>query len=139
MAGLTLGGGFGWLTRKYGLTVDNLLSADVVTADGQLVTADESHHSDLFWAVRDGGGNFGIVTSFEFQLHPVGPTILSGLIVHPFADAERVLRLYRDFAARTPDELVPWAIMRRRRRCPSCRRRSTARKWSCWPCSTPAT
>ena len=113
VAGLTLGGGFGWLTRKHGLTVDNLLSADVVTADGQLVTADGMHHADLFWALRGGGGNFGIVTSFEFQLHPVGPTVLSGLLVHPFADAERVLRFYREFAARTPDEVVPWIVMRK--------------------------
>jgi len=84
IAGLTLGGGFGWLSRKYGMTIDNLLSADVVTADGQLVQASNDMNPDLFWAIRGGGGNFGIVTSFEFKLHPVGPEVLSGLIIHSF-------------------------------------------------------
>ena len=83
VAGLTLGGGFGWTTRKLGLTVDNLLSADVVTADGKLVRASQDENEDLFWALRGGGGNFGVVTSFEFKLHPLGPEVLSGLIVHP--------------------------------------------------------
>lgn len=113
IAGLTLGGGFGWLTRKHGLTVDNLLGADVVTADGTLVHASASSQPDLFWAIRGGGGNFGVVTSFEFQLHPIGPQVLSGLIVHPFADARNVLRFYRDFAAHTPDEVVPWVVIRK--------------------------
>ena len=87
VAGLTLGGGFGWTTRKFGLTVDNLLSADVVTADAKLVRTSATEHPDLFWALRGGGGNFGVVTSFEFKLHPLGPEVLSGLVVHPFEDA----------------------------------------------------
>ena len=87
VAGLTLGGGFGWTTRKFGLTVDNLLSADVVTSDGAFVRASETEHPDLFWALRGGGGNFGVVTSFEFRLHPLGPQVWSGLIVHPFDEA----------------------------------------------------
>ena len=90
VAGLTLGGGFGWISRKYGLSVDNLLSADVVTADGELLHASETESPDLFWAIRGGSGNFGVVTSFEFRLHPVGPEVLSGLIVHPFAKAPQL-------------------------------------------------
>jgi len=106
IAGLTLGGGFGWLTRKYGLTIDNLVSADVVTADGKLLRASATDNPDLFWAIRGGGGNFGIVTAFEFRLHRVGPQVLSGLIVHPFADAEAVLKEYRQAVAAAPDELT---------------------------------
>jgi FAD/FMN-containing dehydrogenase len=113
IAGLTLGGGFGWLARKHGLTIDNLKSADVVTADGKLLHASDSENADLFWAIRGGGGNFGVVTSFEFQAHPVGPIVLSGLIVHPFSDAAAVLKFYREFAAKAPDELVPWVVMRK--------------------------
>ncbi len=113
IAGLTLGGGFGWLSRKYGMTVDNLLSARVVLADGSIVVASESEHPDLFWGLRGGGGNFGVVTSFEFQAHPVGPEILSGLIVHPFADARQVLRGYRDFLKGAPDEVTVWSVMRK--------------------------
>jgi FAD/FMN-containing dehydrogenase len=112
IAGLTLGGGFGWLTRKYGLTVDNLLSADVVTADGLTMTASDHENPDLFWAVRGGGGNFGVVTAFEFRLHPVGPEVLSGLIVHPFASAGEILRRYRDAANAAPDELTAWVVLR---------------------------
>src|SRR6266702_6589072 len=92
VAGLTLGGGFGWLSRKYGMTVDNLLSADVVTADGKLARASASENDDLFWGLRGGGGNFGVVSSFEFRLHPVGPMVLAGLIVHPFARAKELLQ-----------------------------------------------
>ncbi len=95
VAGLTLGGGFGWLSRKYGMTVDNLVSADVVTADGKLVRASASENPDLFWGIRGGGGNFGIVTCFEFQLHAVGPNVFSGLIVFPFDQAKTVLSKYR--------------------------------------------
>src|SRR5215471_17083050 len=82
IAGLTLGGGFGWLTRPFGMTIDNLISVDVVTAKGELMRASGSQNEDLFWALRGGGGNFGVVTSFEFRLHPVGPQVFSGLIVH---------------------------------------------------------
>jgi FAD/FMN-containing dehydrogenase len=113
VAGLTLGGGFGWLSRKYGLTIDNLLSADVVTAAGDLVRASESDHPDLFWAIRGGGGNFGVVTSFEFKLHPVGPQVIAGLIVHPFSAAQEVLREYRRLVEKAPDELCCWAVMRK--------------------------
>jgi FAD/FMN-containing dehydrogenase len=113
IAGLTLGGGFGWLSRKFGLTVDNLISADVVTAAGDLVRASEKEHPDLFWAIRGGGGNFGVVTSFEFKLHPVGPQVIAGLIVHPFADAKAVLHEYRRLVAKAPDELCCWVVMRK--------------------------
>ncbi|MCJ7628213.1 MAG: FAD-binding oxidoreductase, partial [Longimicrobiales bacterium] len=113
IGGLTLGGGFGWLSRKHGLTADNLVSADVVTATGEYLKASEEENPDLFWGLRGGGGNFGIVTSFEFHLHPVGPDVLSGLIVHPFSDAGPVLRYYREFAAQAPDELTVWAVMRK--------------------------
>ena len=92
--------------RKYGATVDNLLSVDLVTADGELVTASEDENPDLFWGVRGGGGNFGIVTSFEYRLHPVGPIVLAGPIFHPLDDAPEVLRFYREFAATAPDELT---------------------------------
>jgi len=112
IAGLTVGGGFGWLSRKYGLTIDNLLSADVVTADGRLLRASADENADLFWGIRGGGGNFGIVTSFEFRLHPVGPEVMAGLIVHPYRDAPGVLRHYRDFVATAPDEVTVWAVMR---------------------------
>jgi FAD/FMN-containing dehydrogenase len=104
IAGLTLGGGLGWLAGKYGLSCDNLLSADVVTADGQLRIASASEHADLFWGLRGGGGNFGVVTSFEYQLHPVGP-VLAGTVIHPFAKAKEALAFYRDFAKAIPDEV----------------------------------
>jgi FAD/FMN-containing dehydrogenase len=113
VAGLTLGGGFGWLSRKYGLTIDNLISADVVLADGTFVNASKNENADLFWAIRGGGGNFGVVTSFEFQLHQVGPTVLAGLIIHPLEDAPKVLRFYRDFIEKTPDEFVCWFVLRK--------------------------
>jgi FAD/FMN-containing dehydrogenase len=113
VAGLTLGGGFGWLSRRLGLTIDNLLSAEVVTATGDVVRASSDENPDLFWAIRGGGGNFGVVTSFEFRLHPVGPEVLSGLIVHPLDAAGDVLRFYRDFLPDTPEELVCWFVMRK--------------------------
>jgi FAD/FMN-containing dehydrogenase len=112
IAGLTLGGGFGWLTRKYGFTVDNLLGADVVTADGQLRRASEGDHPDLFWAIRGGGGNFGVVTSFDFRLHRVGPEILAGLIVHPFEAAPALLRHYRSITSAFPHDLTSWFVFR---------------------------
>ncbi|WP_318567121.1 FAD-binding oxidoreductase [Salinigranum marinum] len=112
IAGLTLGGGFGWLSRKHGLTADSLLSADVVTADGELVHASETENEDLFWGLRGGGGNFGIVTSFEFQLHEFGPDILSGLLVYPVEDAADVLREYRTLADDAPDDVVVWCVLR---------------------------
>jgi FAD/FMN-containing dehydrogenase len=106
IAGLTLGGGIGWLMRKHGATVDNLVSVDLVTADGEVLTASEDENPDLFWGVRGGGGNFGIVTSFEYRLHPVGPIVLAGPIFYPLEDAPEVLRFYREFAATAPDELT---------------------------------
>ncbi len=112
LAGLTLGGGFGWLTRKYGFTCDNLISAEVVTAEGEVVWASEEQNADLFWGLRGGGGNFGIVTSFEYQLHPVGPTVLAGLLLHSLENAGRALRFYRDFASEAPDELGSLAVFR---------------------------
>jgi FAD/FMN-containing dehydrogenase len=113
VAGLTLGGGFGWLSRKLGLTVDNLIGADVVLASGALVHASAEENQDLFWALRGGGGNFGVVTSFEFRLHPVGPEVTAGLVVHPFSDAKTILRQYREAVRDAPDELCCWAVLRK--------------------------
>src|SRR5437667_3259432 len=106
IAGLTLGGGLGYLIGKFGLALDNLLSAEMVTADGRVLLASTEENADLFWAVRGGGGNFGVAASFEYRLHPVGPTITGGLVAHPFAAARDVLRFYRDLTASLPDELV---------------------------------
>jgi FAD/FMN-containing dehydrogenase len=113
VAGLTLGGGFGWLTRKYGMTIDNLLSADVVMADGSQVHASETENDDLFWGLRGGNGNFGVVTSFKFQLHPVGPDVLSGLIAFPFEQAKSVLTQFARFTETMPDDLNVWMITRK--------------------------
>jgi FAD/FMN-containing dehydrogenase len=113
VAGLTLGGGFGWLTRKYGMTVDNLMSVEIVTADGKRLWANAEQNADLFWAVRGGGGNFGIVTLFDFKLHPVGPEVMSGLIVYPFEQAKSVLHQYREYVKTIPDELSVWAVLRK--------------------------
>ena len=109
VGGLTLGGGFGRLSRKYGLTADNLLSADVITADGAWVRASGDENPDLFWGIRGGGSNFGIVTGFEFRLHQVGPEVLFGPIVYPLDDAAKVLRHYRNFATEAPRECCVWA------------------------------
>ena len=105
IAGLTLGGGLGWLMGKHGLSCDNLVSADLVTADGKFLTVSADEHPDLFWGLRGGGGNFGVVTSFEYKLHPVGP-VLAGMVVHPMAKAREVLRFYREFCRGCPDEMV---------------------------------
>jgi len=111
IAGLTLGGGFGWLCRKYGLTIDNLLSVDIVLASGELVTASENQFADLFWALRGGSGNFGVATSFEYRLHEVGPTITGGLVLHPLSRAGEMLRFYREFIRSIPDELAVAAAL----------------------------
>lgn len=113
VAGLTLGGGFGWLSRKYGMSVDNLFSAEVVMADGTQLHASETENADLFWGLRGGSGNFGIVTRFEFRLHPVGPEVLSGLIVFPFEQAKAVLTQFARFTETMPDELSVWMFTRK--------------------------
>jgi FAD/FMN-containing dehydrogenase len=109
IGGLTLGGGWGYLHGKYGLAVDNLRSVQLVLADGRIVTASADDNVDLFWAVRGGGGNFGIAASLEFNLHSVGPTIVGGIVMHPFAAARDALRLYREVADSAPDELTSFA------------------------------
>jgi FAD/FMN-containing dehydrogenase len=106
IAGLTLGGGFGWLGGAFGMTVDNLLAADVVLADGRQVRASARENSELFWAIRGGGGNFGVVTAFEYQLHAIGPMIVGGMVVHPYAAARDVLKFYGSFIKRAPDALT---------------------------------
>ncbi|MDE2400474.1 MAG: FAD-binding oxidoreductase [Burkholderiales bacterium] len=113
VAGLTLGGGFGWLSRKFGMTIDSLESAEVVTAAGDVLRTSASEHPDLFWALRGGSGNFGVVTRFEFRLHPVGPEVLSGLIVYPLSEARTVLERYRDFMDKAPDDLAVWVVLRK--------------------------
>ncbi len=111
IAGLTLGGGLGWLMRKCGLVVDNLLSADVVTADGRLLTASATDNADLFWGLRGGGGNLGLVTSFEYRLHPIGPVVTGGVILHPAERAAEALRFYREYMAKAgDDEMVVFAF-----------------------------
>ena len=110
VSGLTLGGGLGWLVRKHGLALDNLLSAQVVLADGRLVTAGPRENSDLFWAIRGGGGNFGVVTSFEFRVHPVG-TVLAGIVLHPAAGANTAIRRWRDLEVEAPDESTQGALL----------------------------
>jgi hypothetical protein len=106
IAGVTLGGGLGYLMRRFGLSCDNLLSADIVTADGQLRTASESENEDLFWGIRGGGGNFGIVTSFEYRLHQVGPMVLGGLMFHPMPRAREAFQFHREFSRMSPEELA---------------------------------
>lgn len=113
VSGLTLGGGYGWLSRKHGLAIDNLISADVVTAKGELVRASEKEAPDLFWGIRGGGGNLGVVTSYEFRLHPVQSQVLAGLVIHRISDGAEVLRHYRSVVAQAPDELTVFAAMRK--------------------------
>ncbi len=112
VGGLALGGGFGWISRKYGLSVDNLLSAEVVTANGQLVTASENENPDLFWGLRGGGGNYGIVTSFEFKCADIGQEVFSGLIVKDFNDAKEYMQFHRDYVRTLPDEMTVWLVVR---------------------------
>jgi FAD/FMN-containing dehydrogenase len=111
VGGFTLGGGYGWLSPKWGLTCDNLTSVDVVTADGRLVTASEEENEDLFWGVRGGSGNFGVVTSYEFRLHQLGPIVLAGLLLHPIDDAKSVIRGYRDYVETAPEELATGTVI----------------------------
>jgi FAD/FMN-containing dehydrogenase len=106
VSGLTLHGGAGWLMRKHGLSIDNLSAVEVVTADGQLIRASEQEHSDLFWALRGGGGNFGVVTAFEFKLHPIGPEVMVGLPIYSLEKAREVMTACRDYMAHAPDELM---------------------------------
>lgn len=113
MSGLTLGGGFGWQSRKRGLTIDNLVAADVVLASGEFMQTSATQHPDLFWALRGGGGNFGVVTSFEYQLHPLGPQVLAGLVVYPMDQAKQVFEGYRQFTAQASDEMTAWLVLRK--------------------------
>jgi len=113
ISGLALGGGYGWLSRRYGMTIDNLKSCEVVTADGRNLVASTDSHPDLFWALRGGGGNFGVVTRFEFQLHPVGPEVLSGIIGFLGEEAGQVYQKFREFAAASPQELAVWPVIRK--------------------------
>jgi FAD/FMN-containing dehydrogenase len=113
IAGLTLSGGMGWLRRKHGLSCDNLVSAQVVTADGRLITASEAENADLFWAIRGGGGNFGVVTSFDYRLHPVGPEVFASFVLYPVERAADVLRFCERYLAEAPEELAPIGILGR--------------------------
>lgn len=112
IAGLTLGGGFGWLSRKYGMTVDHLISAELVTVQGERILCDKNNYPDLFWAIRGGGGNFGIVTSFTFNLSPVGPEVIAGPLIFKLEDAKKVLVNYRNFCKTSPDDLSVWGVLR---------------------------
>ena len=113
LSGLTLGGGIGMLMRKHGLTIDQLLGVDLVTAEGEFVKASESENADLFWGVRGGGGNFGVVTEFEFRLNPVGPIVVAGPVFWPMKESPNLLRFYRDWVAEAPDELMTLVVHRR--------------------------
>jgi len=112
VGGLALGGGFGWLSRKHGLSIDNLISAEVVTADGKLLTASAEENPDLYWGIRGGGGNFGIVTSFEFKCAEIGTEVYSGMIIKKFEDAKKCIQFYRDYVRNLPDEMTVWMIAR---------------------------
>jgi FAD/FMN-containing dehydrogenase len=113
IAGLTLGGGFGWTTRKFGLTIDSLIAVTIVTAAGDILKANAQENPDLFWAVRGGGGNFGVITEFEFTLHQAGPEVLAGMVVHAFSDAKEVLKQYEALVNTLPEELTCWVVMRK--------------------------
>ncbi len=113
LAGLTLGGGIGWLMRKFGLTIDQLLSVEMVTAGGEVVRASEDENADLFWGLRGGGGNFGVVTQFEFNLNPLGPVVMAGPVFWRMEDSPQVLRFYRDWIAEAPDDLMTIVIHRK--------------------------
>ena len=113
VAGLTLGAGFGWLSRKLGMTIDNLRAVDVITADGKFLTANAKDHADLFWALRGGSGNFGVVTRFEFQLHPVGPEVLTGLVAYPLAEGASVLKQYHEYVKKLGNDTTVWAVLRK--------------------------
>ena len=138
VAGLTLGGGLGYLTRRFGWTVDNLKEVEIVTADGEIRTANREQHAELFWALRGGGGNFGVVTRFTFRLHEVGPTITGGLIVWSADRVGDVLATYRDLTESAPRELTAVVIVRPRRRLRSSRRSGTAGPSSGCSCATAA-
>jgi len=112
VGGLTLGGGMGWISRKYGLSVDNLISAEVVTAEGKLLTASAEENPDLFWGIRGGGGNFGIVTSFLFQGAEIGTEVFAGLLVKKFEDAKEYIRFHREYVRTLPDEMTVWMVVR---------------------------
>lgn len=112
VSGLTLGGGFGWLSRKFGMTIDSLLSAEIVNVQGERILCSENHYPDLFWAIRGGGGNFGIVTSLTFKLDQVGPLVMTDLVIFDFKEANQVLRRYRELCKQAPKELTVWAVMR---------------------------
>ena len=109
LGGLTLGGGLGWLMGKYGITADNLLSAEMVLSNGEQLTVDEDNHPDLFWAIRGGGGNFGIVSKFKYQLHSFGPNVVAGMILYPMEQAKAVMKFYREYARTAPDELMAYS------------------------------
>jgi FAD/FMN-containing dehydrogenase len=106
VGGFTLGGGYGWLSPKYGLACDNLTAAEVVTADGSILRCSDQENQDLMWGLRGGGGNFGVVTSYEFRLHPVGPTVVGGMLIHSLTNAPEVLHAYRDYVQQAPDDLA---------------------------------
>jgi FAD/FMN-containing dehydrogenase len=112
IASLTLGGGFGYISRKYGLSIDNLISVDMVTAEGKFLTASETENADLFWGLRGGGGNFGVVTSFEYKIQEIGPIVLGGMLLHSMDEATQFLRFYRDFIVNAPDELAVVPLLR---------------------------
>jgi FAD/FMN-containing dehydrogenase len=113
VAGLTLGAGFGWLSRKHGMTIDNLRAVDVITADGKFLTANTRDHADLFWALCGGSGNFGVVTRFEFQLHPLGPDVLTGLVVYPLAEAKSALKQYHEYVKKLGNDTTVWSVLRK--------------------------